>query len=53
MLDERCNEIVVLQSEIKSLSDQAEMQNETIKSLRAQNIKLEGDMAGIKAEEEC
>ena len=38
MLDERCNEVVVLQSEIKSLTDQAEIQTETIKSLRAQNI---------------
>ena len=53
MLDERCNEVVVLQSEIKSLSDQAEMQTETIKSLRAQNVKLEADMAGMKVEEDC
>ena len=35
MLDERCNEVATLQQELNSMSNEASVQNDTIKSLRA------------------
>jgi len=40
--------VITLQEEIKNMSAQAETNMDTLKQLKAQNLKLEGEMIGIR-----